>query len=196
MVTLTPVESDATVIRASWEDSDRFGGLYDRYADQLYRYAYQRIGAPAAEDVVAETFLTAFRRRTSYDLNRPDARPWLFGILTRVLADHRRGQRAHLRALARSAPPASADDGPADRVAARVTADRARGPLLAALATLAPGDRDALLLVAWGGLSYEEVAAALAIPPGTVASRLNRARRKVRNALGGTDPTAEIEEEQ
>ena len=196
MVIVTPVESDATVIRASWEDSDRFGALYDRYAGHLYRYAYQRVGAPAAEDVVAETFLAAFRRRTSYDLGRPDARPWLFGILTRVLADHRRGERAHLRALARAAPPAAADDGPADRVAARVAADRARGPLLAALASLAAGDRDALLLVAWGGLSYDEVAAALAIPPGTVASRLNRARRKVRHALGGADPTADIEEEQ
>jgi DNA-directed RNA polymerase specialized sigma24 family protein len=54
---------------------------------------------------------------------------------------------------------------------------------------LAPADRSVLLLIAWGDLSYDEVAQALAIPVGTVGSRLNRARRKVREALGGSDPT-------
>ena len=101
---------------------------------------------------MAETFLAAFRRRTSYDLTRPDARPWLFGILTRVLADHRRAERAHHRAMTRAAPPAAADDGPADRVAARVAADGARGPLFAALTYLAAGDRDVLLLVSPGAV--------------------------------------------
>jgi len=187
--------ADAAVIRASWDDADRFAALYDRYADQLWRYAYQRVGAHVAEDIVADTFAAAFRRRRSYDLARPDARPWLFGILTRELANHHRAERARLRALAR-VPIDSTVDGPADRVAARVTAGRTRGALAAALAGLRPGDRDVLLLTAWGGLSYDEVAAALAIPPGTVASRLNRARRRVREALGGTDPTEDLEENQ
>ena len=187
--------ADAAVIRASWDDADRFAALYDRYADQLWRYAYQRVGAHVAEDVVADTFAAAFRRRRSYDLARPDARPWLFGILTRKLVDHHRAERTRLRALAR-VPVESTVDGPADRVAARVTADRTRGALAAALAGLRAGDRDVLLLTAWSGLTYDEVAAALAIPPGTVASRLNRARRRVREALGGTDPTLDLEENQ
>jgi RNA polymerase sigma factor (sigma-70 family) len=185
--------ADAAVVRASWDDPDRFAALYDRYADRLYRYAYQRVGAASAEDVVAETFLVAFRRRRSYDLSRPDARPWLFGILTKELAGHQRAEQARYRALARAAQQYETVESPADRVAARVAAHAARGRLAAALAQLSPGDRDALLLTAWGGLSYDEVAAALQVPAGTVGSRLSRARRKLRRTLG-TDPTLDNEE--
>jgi RNA polymerase sigma factor (sigma-70 family) len=189
MAAVTPVagDADATVIRDSWADPDRFAALYDRYAAQLYRYAYQRVGQQVAEDVVADTFLAAFGQRTSYDLARPDARPWLYGILTRKLARHHRRERADYRALARSVPDGVVD-GPADRVAARVTAAAARAPLAAALAGLSAADRDVLLLFAWGQLSYDEIATALRIPVGTVRSRLNRARRKVREALGDADP--------
>jgi len=195
MVTvMRPPGADADAIRASWQNADQFAALYDRYAEQLYRYAYQRVGAAAAEDVVAETFLHAFARRATYDVDRPDARPWLFGILTKVIGSHHRSEQAHLRALARSAPTPTVD-GLADRVASRVAAAAVRQPLLAALAALPAGDRDVLLLVAWGGLSYEEVAAALRIAPGTVASRLNRARRKVRAALGDANPTDEMEDD-
>ena len=192
MAAVTPVagEPDATVIHESWTDPDRFAALYDRYAAQLYRYAYQRVGPQVAEDVVADTFLAAFGQRTSYDLARPDARPWLFGILTRKLARHHRTERADYRALSRSAPDAAVD-GPADLVAARVTAAAARAQLASALARLAPADRDVLLLFAWGQLSYDEVATALRIPVGTVRSRLNRARRKVREALGDVNPAGD-----
>jgi RNA polymerase sigma-70 factor (ECF subfamily) len=193
VATGTDADTDAAVIRASLADSDRFAAIYDRYAAALYRYAYQRAGSEIADDVVAETFLAAFRGRQSYDLDRPDARPWLFGILTREMATHHRRERARYRAMAR-ATHESLEDGPADRVAAKLIADSARPPLAAALATLSPGDRDVLLLVAWGQLSYDEVAEALKIPQGTVGSRLSRARRKVRKALGGVDPTGTTEE--
>lgn len=194
VTTDTHAETDAAIIQASLGDPDRFAAIYDRYAAILYRYAHQRVGEQIADDAVAETFLAAFRGRGQYDLSRPDARPWLFGILTRKLASHHRKEKARYRAMARSAPEGVLA-GPADEVAARVIADSARRPLAAALAALSPGDRDVLLLVAWGQLSYEEVAAALRIPTGTVGSRLNRARRKVRKALGGVDPTGEMEEE-
>ena len=75
-----------------------------------------------------------------------------------------------------------------------MSAQAARRALAAALATLAPAERDVLLLIAWGELSYAEIAEALGIPVRTVRSRLNRARRKLREALGGTDPTAVTEE--
>jgi RNA polymerase sigma factor (sigma-70 family) len=176
-------DTDAAVIRASLADPDRFATIYDRYAAMLYRYAHQRVGPEIADDVVAEAFLAAFRGRQSYDLGRQDARPWLFGILTRELATYRRREQARYRAMTRSTQE-TVQDGPADQVAAKVVADTARGPLAAALASLPAGDRDVLLLIAWGQLSYDEVAAALRIPPGTVGSRLNRARRKVRKALG------------
>ena len=183
----TNADTDAAVIRASLADPDRFALIYDRYAAMLYRYAYQRVGPGIADDVVAEAFLAAFRGRASYDLDRQDARPWLFGILTREVAAHQRREQARYRAMARSAHE-TVQDSPADQVAARVVADAARGPLAEALAGLAPRDRDVLLLVAWGQLSYDEVADALNISPGTVGSRLHRARRKVREALSKFDP--------
>jgi RNA polymerase sigma-70 factor (ECF subfamily) len=187
-------EADSELIRASLDEPDRFGPLYDRYAAQLYRYAFRRVGA-LAEDVVADTFLAAFQARHSYDLARPDARPWLFGILTRKLADRVSSERAYYRKLAFADGREPTVDGPADRVAARVSADAAQVSVLAALGRLSRGERDVLLLVAWGQLRYEEVAAALQVPLGTVRSRLSRARQKVRNALGGVDPTDDFEEE-
>jgi RNA polymerase sigma factor (sigma-70 family) len=184
---------DAAVIQESWRDAEHFAVLYDRYAAQLYRFAYRRVGPEAAEDVVADAFLAAFRARRRYDMARPDARPWLFGILTKEIARRRRSEEARYRALARAASEATVD-GDADRVLAGVSARAARASLAAALSRLSSGDRDVLLLVAWGDLTYDEVAQALGIPVGTVRSRLNRARRKTQEALGGTDPTELIEE--
>jgi RNA polymerase sigma factor (sigma-70 family) len=173
--------------------TDDFAELYDRHAGQLYRYAYQRVGAQTAEDLVADTFLAAFQQRATYDAERAEVRPWLFGILTRKLARYYRTEKARYRAFARSAPEPATADGPADEVAARVTAAAARTPLARALGRLSAGDRDVLLLIAWCDFSYDEVSVALAIPVGTVRSRLNRARRKVRDALGGSDPTIDAE---
>jgi RNA polymerase sigma-70 factor (ECF subfamily) len=84
--------------------------------------------------------------------------------------------------------------GHADRVAADVTAQAMRPLLDAALAALSAGDRDVLLLIAFEQLAYQEVARALAIPVGTVQSRLHRARTKVRQVLAGTDAGATYEE--
>lgn len=174
--------ADAEIIRASWQSPDRFAALYDRYATVLYGYACLRVGRGPAEDVVADTFLAAFAQRRGYDLARSSARPWLFGILTNKIAQRSRAEKTHYRAHAR-AWQNPVVEGIADRVADRVNAQAQRGRLAGALSRLNAPDRDVLLLVAWGQLSYEEVAQALRIPPGTVASRLNRARRKVRAAL-------------
>ncbi|MEV6924467.1 RNA polymerase sigma factor [Dactylosporangium sp. NPDC051485] len=159
--------TDAAVIEASRRDPALFGVLYDRYAAQLYRYAHRRLGAQLAEDVVAEAFAAAFTRRDRYNVAYEDARPWLFGILTKEIGTQRRREVAHNRMLARSFAEVTGDDL-ADRVSAEVTARAAHGRLSAALAGLSAGDRDVLLLVAWGDLRYEEVAYALAIPVGTV----------------------------
>jgi len=184
--------TDASIIERSWQDTAAFALLYDRHAVQLYRYAQRRLGADIAQEVVAETFLAAFAGRTRYDLDRPDARPWLYGILTREIAGHYRRETARLRTLARYAPDPPAE-GPADRVASGVSARAARQQLAAALAKLNAGERDVLLLYAWGDLSYDEIANALHIPGGTVRSRLSRARRKLRKALQ-IDPTEAVEE--
>src|SRR6266851_1502894 len=89
-------------------------------------------------------------------------------------------------------------EGPGDPAAARPRAwpgaAGERRALAAALARLSVADRNTLLLVAWGELSYGQAASALRVPVGTVRSRLNRARRKVREALGDTSPIQSAEE--
>jgi RNA polymerase sigma factor (sigma-70 family) len=177
--------TDAEVIQASWQAPDRFGVLYDRHADVLFGYASQRVGVVAAEDLVADTFLAAFAQRHRYDLTRPDARPWLFGILGNKISRRGRAEKIHYRAFARACQ-AQTGEGLAERVAEQVSAQAQRGRLAAALCRLSKADRNVLLLVAWGRLSYEEVAQALDIPIGTVRSRLHRARRTVRQALAET----------
>jgi RNA polymerase sigma factor (sigma-70 family) len=174
--------SDAEVIAASVAHPDAFAVVFDRHSPHIHRYLARRLGRQAADDLVAETFLAAFRKRAGYDLARPDARPWLYGIATNLVSGHRRAEQREYRLRAMAAVRQESDCH-ADRVAAQVTA-QAMGRLLAtALAELSEGDRDVLLLIAWEGLAYDEVADALGIPVGTVRSRLNRARRKVRLVL-------------
>jgi RNA polymerase sigma-70 factor, ECF subfamily len=180
-------EPDASLIAESVRTPERFAEIYDRYFDEIHRYVAGRLGRDAADDLAAETFIDAFRKRTVFDPARGAIRPWLYGIATTVVARHRRTEarryNALARVLARSAADLQADDQE-DQVAARVSAQARRKPLARALARLSDDDRDVLLLVALADLSYDEVAAALSIPAGTVGSRLNRARRKVREALG------------
>jgi hypothetical protein len=66
---------DAALIKRSWRDPEAFAALYDRHAALLHRYVTRRLGDGAADDIVADTFLGAFRRRHRYDLSVSDARP-------------------------------------------------------------------------------------------------------------------------
>jgi len=183
---------DATLIALSVAEPEAFAVIFDRHATEIHRYAARRLGDSIAEDVVAETFLVAFRRRGRYDPAYPNARPWLYGIATNMISRHRQAEVRLYRALARTGvDPVVAS--PADDVA-RVSAAGERRALAAALARLSVADRNTLLLVAWGELSYGQAASALRVPVGTVRSRLNRARRKVREALGDTSPIQSAEE--
>ncbi|QYN19852.1 RNA polymerase sigma factor [Amycolatopsis sp. DSM 110486] len=177
---------DAGVIGRSVAEPDLFAAIFDRHAPHIHRYLARRLGRDVADDALADTFLVAFGKRAHYDGTRPDARPWLYGIATNIVSRHRRDEVRQYRLL-RAVGPQAAVDGHADRVAAQVSA-QARGPELgAALAALSAKDRDVVLLVAAEQLAYEEVAQALGIPVGTVRSRLNRARRQLRAALGGAE---------
>jgi RNA polymerase sigma factor (sigma-70 family) len=155
----------------------------------------RRLGQDAAEDIVAETFLLAFRQRDSYDQTRADARPWLYGIATNLIGRHRRAETRLYRALARTGADPVLEPF-TDRVEDRVSASTASRQLAAGLAGLPEKLRDTLLLVVWGGLSYEEAATALGVPVGTVRSRMSRARGRLRRALGGTNPAASSAEVQ
>ncbi|MFI0722421.1 RNA polymerase sigma factor [Streptomyces sp. NPDC021224] len=181
---------DATLIALSTREPEAFAGLYDRHAPGLHRYVARRLGTDLADDVVGETFLIAFRRRGQYDVSRPQARPWLYGIAANLISRHHRSEQRAYRAWARTgADPVAHSFAPdTDAVEGRVTAQASGAALATALRALSQGDRHVLLLIAWADLSYEEVATALGIPLGTVRSRLNRARRKMRAALPGIDP--------
>ena len=178
---------DAEIVVQSLERPELFALLYDRYASDIHRYAARRLGDGAADDITADTFLAAFRIRSRYDRTRPNARPWLYGIAGNLIGKQRRTEVRALKALARTGrDPVAASwvDSWVEDTDSRIAA---QGPLAGALAALSAGDRNVLLLVAWADLTYQEVAEALDIPVGTVRSRLNRARRKVRTALGA-DP--------
>ncbi|MFG3436610.1 RNA polymerase sigma factor [Nonomuraea sp. NPDC047897] len=175
------------------EDGEAFAAVFDACFGEIHGYVAQRLGPDHAEDVVAETFLVAFRKRAQYDPARANVRTWLYGIATKLVGRHRRLEARTLRALGRYGVDADAP-GPEEGVAVRVSAQSLRPNLAAALADLPQRDRDVVLLVALAGLSHEEVASALGIPYGTVGSRLNRARRKLRASLGGANPMRELEE--
>ena len=184
---------DATVIQLSRHEPEHFTVLFRRHAPHIQRYVVRRLGPDAADDIVAETFLLAFRQRNRYDPERADARPWLYGIATNLIGRHRRAEVRLYRALARTgADPVS--EPFTDRIDDRVSAGQASRQLAAALARLSAELRDTLLLAAWSDLSYEEIAVALGVPTGTVRSRLSRARSKLRQTLGDADPSASAEE--
>jgi len=135
----------------------------------------------AASRVEPLVFAVVFDRH--YDAVHPDALPWLFGIATNLLRHHHRGEARRLRAYARLDRLADADDS-FGGIEARLDAERAGPAIAEALMRLSAGERDVLLLFAWADLRYEEIAMALRIPIGTVRSRLNRARRRVRELIG------------
>ena len=186
-------ETDAELIEGSLREPERFALLYDRHHQMVHRYIARRLSRDLADDLMAETFLTAFRRRERYDLSRPDARPWLYGIATTVVGQHHREESRFWRLIARTGVD-HVVDFPGDQVADRVSAVGLRRELATALAALPRGQRDVLMLTAAGRLSTEEIAVALGIARGTVRSRLSRARKKTGDALGGADPRNPREE--
>jgi RNA polymerase sigma factor (sigma-70 family) len=187
VMSATPA-SDGEVIAGSLHDPDAFVALFERHFREIHRYLARRTGGELADDLAAEAFAEAFRVRGRYRPLTPDARPWLYGIAANLLYKHRRGEARRLRALARTRCEIAPDDadGALDRVDAAALAPR----VAAALRGLAPRDREVLLLFAWAELGYAEIAVALAIPVGTVRSRLNRARAQVQRELGDDEEGA------
>ncbi|MFI7447368.1 RNA polymerase sigma factor [Nonomuraea sp. NPDC049714] len=170
--------TDAELVVQYQRDPDLFTVVHDRYFRDIYLYVAGRLDTQIAEDITAETFLLAFDQRDRFDPERGGLRPWLFGFATNLIARHRRKETRHYRALSRLGPEPVVE-GHENRVVASVAAERMQPHLAKALAALSGGERDVLLLVALGQLSYDEVAEALGIAVGTVGSRLSRARAKI-----------------
>jgi len=173
--------SDAEVIGRSLGDPEAFGLIYDRHAATVLRFLGRRVGAKVAEGLLGELFRIAFERRKTFDAARGSALPWLYGIGSNVLLKHRRAEARRLRANARMAATLQA----ADRRAGAAALDaRVLYPRVAQAVEALPDDeRETLLLFVWEDLSYQSVAEALELPVGTVRSRLNRARARLRELL-------------
>ena len=186
-----PFGDDATVIRDSMSDPERFAILVRRHAPAIQRYVTRRIGREAAEDVVAETFLIAFRQRGYYTDDGRDCLPWLYGIVTRLAHRHWRSETRQLNLLARTGIDPVTEPF-TDRVDAEVSANAAKARLAAAVARLPAGQRDALLLLVWADLSYDQIARATGVPMGTVQSRISRARRRLRKQLADLNPANSV----
>jgi RNA polymerase sigma-70 factor (ECF subfamily) len=84
--------ADAEVIQCSRHEPEAFEILFRRHAGHVQRYVVRRLGAGAADDLVAETFLLAFRQRDRYDVTRAGARPWLYAIASSLISSHRKGR--------------------------------------------------------------------------------------------------------
>jgi len=186
---------DATASDRSMRDPDQFAAIYERHFVEIHRYLAGRLGSDVADDLAAEAFLIAFRKRDRVDPGLGPVRPWLYGIATILVGQHRRKETRRYRALARAGGRAvTSAESHDDRVADAVAAERLGRELATTLAGLSQGDRDVLLLAAISELSHQEIALALDIPYGTVGSRLSRARRALREALNEIDPTHESRE--
>jgi RNA polymerase sigma-70 factor (ECF subfamily) len=172
---------DGEIISRSLQQRAAFAELYDRHERVVYSYSARRLGRSEADDITSETFLVAFTRRGDFT-GGEDARPWLLGIATTLIQRYTRLEVKAWKGMTASEL-ARVDVDHIDAADARLDAKSTARRLGKTLARLPTGDRDVLLLHAFGDLDYEGIAQALDIPIGTVRSRLNRARRKLRIAI-------------
>jgi len=173
--------ADARTIERSMDEPEAFAELFERHFSLVYRFLSLRAGEQSAGDLAAETFAIAFRRRADYDVTRPDARPWLLGIAANLVRGQRRSERRRREALVRLERERTMElQG--DALASMGVGSNSEN-LRAALAELAPDERDLLLLFGCVGMSYGEIGEALSLPVGTVRSRIHRLRHKLRGRL-------------
>src|SRR5436190_24026247 len=134
--------TDAAAIARSVDEPAAFAEVFERHFSLIHRFLSLRAGEQTAGDLASETFVIAFRRRAAYDVTRPDARPWLFGIAANLAREqHRRERRLRetwLR-LVRERPPGSEGE-----VLVSVDVEVGSESLRAALAELSPESRDLL----------------------------------------------------
>nr|WP_307865763.1 RNA polymerase sigma factor [Streptomyces smyrnaeus] len=172
-----------------------FAQLYEEFARAVYNHALRLTGDwSSAEEIMSETFLTAWRTRARVREDGGSLLPWLLGIATHKADNARRARRRRQLFLARQPRPRAEEDF-APRTAARIDDARRLRAVQAALGRLRRQEREVLALCVWSGLDYQQTAEALDIPVGTVRSRLSRARKKLaRLAAEAQDAAQETSE--
>src|SRR5450759_30776 len=157
--------------------------LYEHHAGAVHRYALRRSDRETADEITAQVFMVAWRRRSALP---DDALPWLYGVARRALADQRRGaarrqrlgQRLRRGAVEETPGPVLLDEG-----------------LTAALRRLSQGDREVLLLRYWEELEPAQIAQAMGCSRATMAVRLHRARLRLRGELEAVGDQPEEDQE-
>jgi RNA polymerase sigma-70 factor, ECF subfamily len=157
--------------------------LYECHAADVHRYALRRSDRETADEITAQVFMVAWRRRAAVP---QDALPWLYGVARRALADQRRsaarrrrlGERLRGEAVEQTPGPVLADEG-----------------LSAALQRLSPSDREALLLRYWEELEPAQIGRAMGCSRAAMAVRLHRARARLRRELEAIDEEPEEDQE-
>jgi RNA polymerase sigma-70 factor (ECF subfamily) len=179
--------------RAAAGDGDAFGSLFERHAARIYNYCFRRTGDWArAEDLTSATFLVAWKTCLRGPLREESALPLLYGIATNVLRNQRRSLKRGRAAFARLPLPRIEEPDFADDTAERLDDSRAMKAVLTVFAQLPHREQDVIALCDWSDLSYEDTAAALQIPIGTVRSRLARGRRRLRELAGAVGPEKDV----
>jgi RNA polymerase sigma-70 factor (ECF subfamily) len=171
-----PLDDPALLLRIATQDRAAFRVFYDRHAPRVLAVVRHMVPHPeTAEDLLQDVFLLVWRKAGSYRPERGDVGGWLFTICRNRVADHfrsapktRRLETDEVRTL------------PAEKPAVE---DEMRMTLAEVLANLAPDQREAVDLAYFGGLTYEETAQQLAIPLGTLKSRVRAALARLRGAL-------------
>lgn len=174
------VEADRRIV-ADARRAATVAGWFDRHVDTIHRYVARRVGNEEARELTAETFRIALEQFDRYDPDRGGERAWLYGIATNVLRRYWRTEQRRLRAHLRHAAFSTGDSGDSlVRAETRIDAQRHLRHVIDVIEQLDPADRDLLILVAVEGCTSSDAARALEIPAGTVRSRLNRIRARLR----------------
>jgi RNA polymerase sigma-70 factor (ECF subfamily) len=161
-------------------DEARLEALFQRHYRDVVGYVRRRAGADVVDDVVADTFLVAWRRLDEVPV---DARPWLLAVARKTLATHRRSAARQRSLLVKLEPSSEVEE-----------ADRPwEGHVSKALARLSETDREAITLIAWEGLTPREAALVVGQSPVAFRVRLHRAKRRLRQRLEDLEPSNEHE---
>lgn len=162
--------------------AERFRRLHAETYPDLLRFVKRRVSHGDSEDIVSTVFLTAWRR---FDDVPDDARPWLFAVARKIMANRTRGllrrQALDVRLMAQPR-----DEGPDDTAGVAALID-----LNAAWRSLRPADREVLALIAFDGLTAEQAATVLGCRRSTFAMRLGRARQRLQAAFAASHDSKE-----
>jgi RNA polymerase sigma-70 factor (ECF subfamily) len=177
---LEEAEERRLIDRSANGDQEAFRQLVLRYHRLVMNVAFRALGELSlAEDVAQEVFIKVYKALPSYRHDKP-FKHWLHRVAGNAVTDALRRRRPVVSLDALEQPPQAHDSDPQD-VATRHDLQRA---VRHAIANLPPHYRDTIALQAFGELSYDEIARVLDIPLGTVMSRLNGAKRLLRETLG------------